>query len=419
MKKTEIQRFHIPADQFRVGVISDSQLPATPRELRESDVFRTNLKKAMTVFRERNTGVILFAGDIGDLGTRFAFQTYMDVVEEVFAEKRPIIQTIMGNHDYWSRSAFSWIPHRRAFRKIVGVSPWTHYEINGYHFIGASPDCGHMTDGYRRVQEWLEREIESAEAESQGRPVFVMTHNQPADTSYGSEDWGDVGLHQIFSRHPSVVNFSGHVHYSLLDERSIWQGAYTVLNTQSLSYTELEPGKENGTIPPNADRTPMGYLLEFGSSAIDILRIGFSREAIGTEEKADRRWSLPLPYLNDGRYAFQARSRNNQAPYFVQRTGTAVRQEGSVRLEFPAAYDDDFVHSYKVVTDGERVQYYFSDFYNGTDRMQKTVSLTIQGIEHPDRPHRFQVFAVDSWGAESAEELSIVLEGDAGRIECP
>lgn len=108
---------------------------------------------------------------------------------------------------------------------------------------------------------------------------FVMTHNQPKDTSYGAEDWGDIGLGGVFERHPNVVNFSGHVHYSLLDERSIWQGKYTVINTQSLSYTELEPGKENGTIPPNAEDTPMGYLMTFGEHAIQLHRLNFQTMA--------------------------------------------------------------------------------------------------------------------------------------------
>lgn len=90
-----------------------------------------------------------------------------------------------------------------------------------------------------------------------------MTHNQPENTSYGSEDWGDKNLDSVFSKYPNVIDFSGHVHYSLLDERSIWQGAYTVINTQSLSYTELEEGKENGTIPPRCRNYTDGIYYGF------------------------------------------------------------------------------------------------------------------------------------------------------------
>ena len=43
--------------------------------------------------------MILFAGDIGDAGSYFAFKTYQSVIDEVFGEAKPVIQTIMGNHD--------------------------------------------------------------------------------------------------------------------------------------------------------------------------------------------------------------------------------------------------------------------------------------------------------------------------------
>ncbi len=50
--------------------------------------------------------MILFAGDIGDEGSYFAFKTYQSVIDEVFGEDKSVIQTIMGNHDYWSEMTF-------------------------------------------------------------------------------------------------------------------------------------------------------------------------------------------------------------------------------------------------------------------------------------------------------------------------
>lgn len=409
MIRTQIQSYSVSDHPFQVGVISDTQLPVTPGHLRQSDIYVRNLTRALTVFKNRGVDMILFAGDIGDLGTRFAFRTYMRTIDRVFGADRPIIQTIMGNHDYWSKSFLTWNPHRLDFERIVGVPAWTHYVVNGYHFIGASPDSGNMTNGYRKVLPWLEQEITAAEQDAPDRPIFVMTHNQPVDTSYGAEDWGDIGLGGVFERHPNVVNFSGHVHYSLLDERSIWQGKYTVINTQSLSYTELEPGKENGTIPPNAEDTPMGYLLTFGEHAIQIHRLHFSDDGLGQEEKAGRLWELPLPYVNDGRYSFDVRRAQNGPPVLAGAGGSAVRTEEGIHLEFPAGSDDDFVHSYKIVIDGDQTQYYFSDFYNGLEQMRKTVHLELKKLDQPDRAHTFEIYAVDSWGAESEQFIHIQL----------
>lgn len=84
--------------------------------------------------------MILFAGDIGDEGSYFAFKTYQSVIDEVFGEDKSVIQTIMGNHDYWSENDLFASDHIRFFEKALGQSPWTHYVVNGYHFIAASPN---------------------------------------------------------------------------------------------------------------------------------------------------------------------------------------------------------------------------------------------------------------------------------------
>lgn len=404
--ETEMQTFETEEDSFKVAVISDTQLAPATKDLEKepekaSEDYTAhikNLKTTLRVLKNNDVDMILFAGDIGDCGTRFAFQTYADAMDEVFGADKPIVQTIMGNHDYWNPNAFAAIRHIEAFEDITGQSPWTHYVVNGYHFIGASPNYGSMTSAYNITADWLDKELEKASADSDGKPVFVMTHNQPKHTSYGSEDWGDTTLNKVLEKYPNVINFSGHVHYSLLDERSIWQGAYTVINTQSLSYTELEQGKENGTIPPNATATPMGYILTFSADKIDVHRINFADGTVGYEEKKDMLWSFPLPYVNDGRYTFDKRKANNQAPVLKNTTGSIAAKDGKVILSFAAGADDDFVHSYKVVIDDKETEYFFSDFYNGMDSMKNTVELT---LADDGKPHNYEIYAVDSWGAES------------------
>ena len=119
MKNTGIQAFQTGSPCFQVAVLSDTQLPPTEKGLRQDDRFLENFKKTLTVLKNRRVDMILFAGDIGDLGTRFAFQTYQDTLDAVFGAEKPILQTIMGNHDYWNKSLFTAINHRRAFRRII------------------------------------------------------------------------------------------------------------------------------------------------------------------------------------------------------------------------------------------------------------------------------------------------------------
>ena len=402
--KTEIKSFETENASFKVAVISDTQLPPTEEALKNNDTYLQNLKNALTVIKNNHVDMILFAGDIGDLGTRFAFQTYADAIDEIFGDDKPIIQTIMGNHDYWNKDAFSAVNHIKAFKEIMGESPWTHYVVNGYHFIGASPNYGSMTGAYKITSKWLDKELEKASADSEGKPIIVMTHNQPKNTSYGSEDWGDTTIDAVLSKYPNVIDFSGHVHYSLLDERSIWQGGYTVINTQSLSYTELEQGKENGTIPPNADSTPMGYIMDFSDNAIDIHRINFADGNMGTEEKSDMLWSFSLPYENNKKYSFESRKADNKAPVMKDAQGTATVNKDKVVLSFAAGTDDDFVHSYKVLIDDSDEKYFFSDFYNGIDAMNTTVQLE---LENDGKTHQYKIYAVDSWGEESENCITI------------
>lgn len=402
--KTETKEFETDSDSFKVGVISDTQLPPTEEALKNDDTYVQHLRDALTALKNNNVDMIMFAGDIGDLGTYFAFETYENTMDEVFGDDRPIVQTVMGNHDFWSKDAKTRTNHIKTFKAVTGESPWTHYVVNGYHFIGASPNCGSMSAGYGLTSKWLNKELKKASAESEGKPIFVMTHNQPKDTCYGSDEWGDSSLNEVLSKYPNVVLFGGHSHYSVLDERTIWQGDYTVIQTQSLSYIELETGKENGTIPPNADKTPMGYIMEFTDKEILIHRMLFDGSDMGAEQKADRLWRLSLPYTNDGAYSFDTRRAANTAPVITDAAGTAAFEGEDVVLSFKAGGDDDFVHSYKVVIDDKDEKLFFSDYYNGIDSMSDDVTLRFKAEKGK---HNYKIYAVDSWGAESENCVSI------------
>lgn len=242
--KTEVKEFTTQNEGFKVGIISDTQLPPTEEALKNDDKYVKNLENALTVFKKNDVDMILFAGDIGDLGTYFAFETYNNTINKVYGDDKPIIQTIMGNHDFWNKDASTAINHIKAFEKTMNQSPWTHYVVNGFHFIGASPNCGMMKRDYVLTVRWLEKELDAASKASNGKPIFVTTHNQPKDTCYGSDEWGDSSLNEVLSKYPNVVLFGGHSHYSVLDERTIWQGDYTVIQTQSLSYTELKQARK-------------------------------------------------------------------------------------------------------------------------------------------------------------------------------
>lgn len=415
--KTEIQTFAVEGD-LKVGIISDSQL--TPKQSDDNGVFKQNLINSLQGLKANNVNMIIFAGDIGDKASNYAYDTYNECYRTVFGENKenwPIVQTIMGNHDYWGAldGMLTKSSYRKRFEKKIGHSPFTHYVVNGYHFIGASPEQGSPMDNqYKTMVKWLDTQISAAVADDPNKPIFVTTHNSPKDTVYGSEDWGDKKLYDIFAKYPQVVNISGHLHYSILDERSMWQGDFTAFSTQSVSYTELEEGKANGTIPPDSDITPMGEIMEFASDKIVIKRLNFGKidsetGAYGVEEKANMRWELPLPLTKDKfTYTNEKKQNANQAPTMDGSTGSFSNDGNKTFVTFNAGKDDDFVHSYKFVWNNgtkDIETYYFTDFINGISSMKSEVTFEVYSV--PKGTYNVKIFAVDSYGKTSDNYVSI------------
>lgn len=221
-------------------------------------------------------------------------------------------------------------------------------------------------------------------------------------------------MYDIFAKYPQVVNISGHLHYSILDERSMWQGDFTAFSTQSVSYTELEKGKVNGTIPPNADITPMGEIMQFESDKILIKRINFGKKdsttgAFGVEEKENYRWELPLPLSKDKfTYTNEIKQNANKAPTMSGEEGTFLQEGDKTYLNFKAGNDDDFVHSYKIVWNNGSTQFetlYFTDFINGIADMKEQVQLQVYSVAAGT--YNIKIYAVDSYGRVSESFVSI------------
>ncbi len=393
--ESELEEFTF-AENFKVGIISDFQLP--PLEKDDNGKYVANLTMTLQVLKDNDVDMIIVPGDIGDASSNYAYTNYNNCVEKVFGDDKPIIQNVMGNHDYWGNGAKNRC--RRIFKKNFGKSPWTHYVANGYHFIGASPANGDMESAYGGIEDWLTEQLEIASKDDPTKPIFVSTHNGAKDTIYGSDDWGDKSLNDIIKDYPQVVSISGHSHYSILDERSIHQQNYTSFSTQSISYTELEEGKTGGSIPTNADITPMGYIMEFGADSIDLIRMNFKT---GLEEKADMRWSLPTNITKaDFIYTNEIRKQSNQKPTMES---AVIDNKNNSTLTFNAGIDDDFVHSYKLVWSNGVEQVYFSDFYNGIKNMKTIVNMPVLDMEKGT--YSVKVYAVDSYNAVSDNFVTI------------
>lgn len=403
---------------LRVGIVSDSQLD----EKGKSDVYDSYLKSSLELLKQKDIDMLIHAGDFTDMGIAEAYQNFQDIYESVYpAGSGPMKLFIMGNHDYWLTDFVKcWeIPFkgkmRRRMEKYTGESPWSHKVLNGYHFIGLSPVNGSMSDdAYDGKLEWAEGEIKKAISAAPDKPVFVISHNNPKDTVYTSDDYGDSKLDALFSKYPQVISISGHTHASMLDERSISQTTYTAINTQSVSYTDFQQGsylQEPGDVKAN----PMCMVMELADSKVTFRRYGLLD---GQEEKEP--WVIPLP-IDAARfpYANEARAQQRSAPVWPQDAKAAFSREGEQQLlTFPAASHADFVHSYRVTladADGKTVSFgegeeqkqaliYISDFYAGIGKMSRTVRLNLADAlkSVPKGRYTAAIYAQESFGKESA-----------------
>lgn len=416
---------------LRVGLISDTQLD--PYKNGDHDNYRQNLIDALKVLKEQNVNLIVHAGDIGDMNSRYAYKTYKKALEEVFGDNIPKNIIIMGNHDNWWNTDWKHTkPKERNYTGVMNVSPWTHTVVNGFHFIAASPDLTENTEGYsQKVADWLDEQIKEAVKDTPDLPVFVITHHNPKYTAYGSDEWYDARLDTLFSKYPQVVSISGHSHYPIMDERSIYQKDYTAFTTQALAYVNVNEdyyfdafrgGKTH--LNPKDENYPMMEIMNVDEKGATIERWNVKENR---EEKADMRWTLSFPLNKDSfTYSLEQREAVNKAPEMSEDAvitfNPAVESTLSVPDEnqntlpgitFKAGSDDDFVHSYKVVLRGTREAEYYclSDFASGISVMKDTVSLALD-TELPEGEYTVKVYAIDSYGlmSENCAEGKIVLK---------
>ncbi len=437
---------------LRIAVISDLQLPdSNDKTTHQYESFEATL----TMLKNRGMDVLVIAGDFTDVSTKAAWSTYKEIYDRVMADaEQPVKLSIMGNHDYWLpmfNECFE-IPSpaklQRRYNKHTGEPVNSHNIINGYHFIcwgsldGSYDKCNNNTDKVRA-------ELDKAVKDDPNKPIFVISHLNPQDTAYGSDDWGNADINTVLKDYPQVISLSGHSHYSLIDERSIWQGDYTAFTTQSLDYIELEHGKFNGSVPKDAygnsiaEAVPSCIYMTVSQDNVTVERL----EA-NTGKQLKEPWVINAPFGENTQFT-QARSDSNAAPTLdkdltVKITDIKDVNNGSDNkmISFKAGSDDDFVHSYRLkfydennnllsfeetdYSEGYVIKYdkngdkvskdskeyesaepksvdellYFSDFVLGLENMSPTAKLRLP-VNLPDSAKYVSITAIDSWGAES------------------
>lgn len=357
-------------ERLRMGVLSDIHIRCDKPE--QGEMFR----KALEYFRDRGVDAVLLAGDIADTGRVAELEICANVWYSVFPngkapDGRPVEHLfVLGNHcvDGWRN------PHYRSpstdeqarladaigyadvrqktWRRLFheDFQPIWMKTVKGYPVIGAHWE---KSDGGIRIEEFMKAHAKEIDP---SLPFFYTQHEHPKDTVMGPWAWGhdDGRSTRALAAFPNAVAFSGHSHYSLTDERSIWQGAFTSINASSLyygsnEYALRENGRDNAfgyTGEKRARRMKalglsqcrQGQFVTVYDDRIDIDRLDFiSGMALGDK------WVLPLPVAEKKPFDFAVRRAARVAPEFASgaKVSVAIRKNGEgaefVDVTFPHA----------------------------------------------------------------------------------
>ena len=293
--------------------------------------------------------------------------------------------------------------------------PYSHYIINNFNFIFWSNDDLNNKKLRSEDFSWIKSTLENARKNKnkEGDPIFVVTHMHPKKTCYGGEDiWGHDDIYDILKDYPEVISISGHSHYSLRNIKSIWQGQFTAINTQSLSYVDLDPiyvNTKNVRIE-SAENDSMGLIAHLNQNNIIFDRIEFY-----TEEIMEERWKIDFP-INTSNFIYTFDKRNKKIkPIFKDTNGIKVEtkeENNSIKnyIVFNAAFHQDYIYIYKIVFINQNVNreyLYYSDYYKN-----KKLRKEILKFELPNNlkngKYNVQIYAIDSFDNISEPKKGVI-----------
>ena len=322
--------------RLRFGVVSDIHL-TTPASCAMTE-------KAMRYFRSRGADAVMVPGDLTDWGLRSGLEYLKATWDKVFGGTDTVPLFCTGNHDFdgWAYGDMTMEMHANgysegeALSKLGLAAEWERVfgekyapvrvrTVKGYDFISAE------WDSFGKFPGWMEANGARFKGD---RPFFFFQHPPARGTTSDSGGWDDKGAaFAALKEFPNAIAFTGHTHRPFIDERSIWQGEFTVIATPSLSYASLPPGHENGggkrdgtsvqampMIPCRRDhRGGQAYFVSVYDDRLVVERIDIEE---GGVEGAPA-WIVPL-VCSEKPYAFKTRAAASIAPRFPADAGLVV-----------------------------------------------------------------------------------------------
>ena len=356
-----------PTLKLKIAFISDSHIdPDNPKKR----PFEKNLYNSFLNLKSQNIDIIIFGGDLCDVCSENAFKKFLNIYESVFPknESNPILLLTMGNHDYYPSKNKNYTNYEAQdlFEKIFKVKHQNHTIINNYHFIlwgNQHIDYDYANSNIR----WFEEEIQyilknqnTTFNNSIKNPIFIVTHFPPRDTSFRSEFWGSFDVINALYKYNNIINLCGHSHASLIDENSINQKYFTVINGQAISRVTVDFAENNIDVPTDeygsdefSYENYMGVIIEIRNDNINVKRIFLNDGTF-----YDKEWNFNLP-LNQNNFIYDDRRiqfvnppyfefDDNENKSYIEIIKKVINGTERFHMKFKQAVHDNFVYGYNI-----------------------------------------------------------------------
>lgn len=422
-------------------------------------------EKALNWYREQGVDAVLVAGDLAEHGLSDELQMVGDAWRKVFpgnkgADGRHVEKIfVTGNHDFeaWKyRGGFAQklYPdqsdlekhkiagrYQKAWKEAFGedYEPIYMKTVKGYRFIGSH----WMEGGGRQWGERLAKFAASHKSELSGdKPFFYVQHPHLRNTvysKYSGKVSDDGKTAETLKAFPNAVTFSGHSHWSITDERSISQGAFTSVNLGSLwragfcrspnavgGYENWRTpgmrGKKKGAAQTDASKTMLQYQPAWRchhGTLVKVFRdrIVIERHSIGTGASVGDDWVIPLPAAKSRPFDESVRADAIPAPEFpagasievtrVKAKNRAKKEVSALKLTFPAANAVKGTRPYdyrlEITDKAGKKTYRFVlaegvELGVGSESASGTSSFVLALSTLPAGPLEFKVFPGESFG---------------------
>ena len=403
-----VLRFTIASDVH----IADSG--SNVEEARLKELFNLSYRYANRIGSKHKTlDAVVFAGDFTNLGTLTSMQKFKSIVDENVKPETKVMVSL-GNHEFYTDAQTTEDRYKSVFNTDVDE----HFVVAGFHFIKLSPNGDHF--GGEKLL-WLKEELKKAALDTPNLPIFVIQHQHVKNTVYGSTGWGVDGLYEILAEYPQVVDFSGHSHFPIQDERSLWQGDFTAIGTGTLSYVEMGlNGVSSDYVFPHGKVGDYKLWNRSNDSDYGVFQIVECDKAgniriIGydlTSESCIFERRVNTPTNKNSFITNEDKKSTSPIPEFsiYNKCSYKVEESGDILLTVPQAKSKSFVESYRAeVYCNNKL---FKTFYALSGQIfvpySPKIYVRLTNLE-VGKEYNVKVYAVNSYGVSSTKPLEIKI----------